>query len=73
MTENLDKYTEITKEDIDKFVKHLMEMEIKPKKCMKCCKKYFFDSYGSHLCECDECYFSRFPKEEREEFFRSFF
>jgi hypothetical protein len=68
-----DKPTEITIEDIDNFVKQLMESEIKPKTCYSCSKEYYFDSYGHMFMECDECYFKKWPKEEREEFFRSFF
>ena len=68
-----DKASEITREDIDKFVYSLMNNEIKPKQCFKCSKKYLLDIYGDHINECDECWFKRFPKEEVEEFYRSFF
>lgn len=70
---NNDQPTELTKEDIDNFVKNLKEnSEIKSKTCIKCAKKHF-NSYGYHLGECDECYFKRFPKEQVENFYRSFF
>ncbi len=65
--------TEVTMEDIDNFIHKLMTDEIKPKKCFKCSKEYWFGSYGDHIGECDECWFSRFPKEEVEAFYRSFF
>jgi ribosomal protein L37AE/L43A len=66
------KPTELTVEDIDNFVKKLMTEEIKKHLCFKCTKEYI-NSYGHGLGECDECYFARWPKEEREAFFRSFF
>ncbi len=65
--------TVITREDVDKFFEKLMTDEIKEKKCFSCGKGFYFDSYGSALGECDECWFSRFPKEQVEEFYRSFF
>lgn len=68
-----DKPTEITRDDIDKFVEKSMTEEIKPHKCFKCDKEYYFDSYGHHIGECDECWFSRFQKEEVQSFYRSFF
>ncbi len=68
-----DSPTEITREDIDKFVDQLMNSEIKPKTCFSCSKEYYFDSYGHMFMECDECYFKRFPKEQVEEFYKSFF
>ncbi len=69
----MNKPTEITHKDIDNLVNQLMSSELKPNTCFKCSKEYYFDSYGHHINECDECWFSRFPKEEREAFFRSFF
>lgn len=69
---NNDQPTELTIEDIDNFVKNLKEnSEIKTETCIKCSKSYF-NSYGYHKNECDQCYFSRFPKEEVKEFCRSF-
>jgi hypothetical protein len=70
---NDDKPTELTAEDIDKFVEKLMTDEIKEKRCSSCDKRFFFQSYGYMFGECDECYFSRFPKEQVEAFCRSFF
>jgi len=67
------KPTELTREDIDKFVEKLMNEEIKEKKCWTCGKGFYFDSYGSAVGDCDECWFKRFPKEEVKEFYRSFF
>lgn len=69
-----DSSTELTREDIDAFVSDLMagKYDIKMRNCFKCSKEYF-PNYGSHLDECDECYFSRFPKEQVQEFCRSFF
>ncbi|MCF1193325.1 hypothetical protein LRR18_17180 [Mangrovimonas sp. AS39] len=68
----MDKPTELTSEDIDKFVENLMNSEIKKNNCFKCGKRYF-GGYGHHISECDECWFSRFPKEQVTEFYRSFF
>lgn len=67
-----DNPTEITSADIDKFFEMLMNSEIQQHQCFKCSKEYI-QSYGHHICECDECYFKRFPKEQVEEFYRSFF
>jgi hypothetical protein len=69
----MDKPTEITIEDINKLADMLMNSEIQKKHCFKCNKSYCLDSYGDHIGECDECWFSRFPKEQVEEFYRSFF
>jgi hypothetical protein len=71
-TEN-DKPTELSLEDINKFVESLMNSEIKIHECRKCSKSYIHDSYGHHIGECDECWFSRFPKEQVKEFYMSFF
>lgn len=70
---NDDKPTELTSNDIDKFVQDLENGKyiIKMKQCFKCEKEHF-PNYGSYLSECDECYFSRFPKEQVRQFFRSF-
>lgn len=68
-----DNPTEITIEDIDKALNIVLAYELKEKTCSRCGKNCYFYNYGQHLRECDECYFSRFPKEEREKFFRSFF
>lgn len=65
--------TVLTAADIDRFVENIMKAEIKPHNCFKCGKEYYFDSYGHHIGECDECWFSRFPKEQVKEFYRSFF
>jgi hypothetical protein len=73
MTEDFDKPTDLTREDIDKFVEKLMTDEIKEKKCHTCGKGFYLDSYGHSFGECDECFFSRWTKEEREAFYRSFF
>lgn len=70
--ENQDKPTKLTPEDIDKLIEHLMNSGIKIHSCIKCSKEYI-GSYGHSISECDECYFSRFTKEEREAFYRSFF
>lgn len=61
------KPTELTSEDIDQLINQIM-----PYQCVKCSKKYIH-SYGQDVGECDECWFARFPKEEREAFCRSFF
>lgn len=65
--------TELTIDDIDKFVNKLINEEIKTHQCLKCGKIYYMESYGHHIGECDECWFSRFPKEEVEAFCRTFF
>lgn len=64
--------TVLTDEDIKRFVEKLKTEEIKKHKCFNCVKEYYF-SYGNHIGECDECWFSRFPKEQIEDFCRSFF
>ena len=66
--------TLLTIEDIDNFFNKMMngEFDLKERECWKCGKNHF-PNYGGHLQECDECFFSRFPKEEREKFYRSFF
>jgi len=69
----MDHPTEITTEDINTCLDMLMNHEIKKKHCFKCNKGYFSGSYGDHIAECDECWFSKFPKEEVEEFYMSFF
>ena len=65
--------TVLTAKDIEKFGEKLMNEEIKKHNCFKCGKEYYFDSYGHHIRECDECWFSRFSREERTAFYRSFF
>jgi hypothetical protein len=54
---NDDKPTELTAEDIDKFVEKLMTEEIKEKRCSSCVKRFFFQSFGYMFGECDEFYF----------------
>lgn len=68
-----DKPTEISADDIDKVFEKLMIQEIKSYECFKCSKGYYGGSYGHHIGECDECWFSRFPKEQVKAFCRSFF
>lgn len=68
-----DEPTELTVEDIDKLFDELLNLEIKEKTCSSCGKGYYLDSYGYMFWECHECYFKRWPKEEREAFYRSFF
>ena len=68
-----DEPTQLTASDIDKFVESIMNSEIQTHACGKCAKTYIHDSYGHHIGECDECWFSRFPKEEVGRFYRSFF
>jgi hypothetical protein len=72
MNDDIDKATELTIEDIDIFVAKLMngDYDIKMRLCFKCSKD-FIPNY--HDFECDECYFSKWPEEERKRFFRSFF
>jgi ribosomal protein L37AE/L43A len=67
-----EKPTEITRDDVDRFVETLMKQEIPKYQCRKCSQTYF-QSYGSHIEFCDECWFAQFPKEEVEAFYRSFF
>lgn len=67
-----DKPTELTCEDVDKFVEKMMngDFDIKKRSCWECSKD-FFPNY--HDMECDECYFSKFPKEQVQAFYRRFF
>ena len=62
-----DSPTILTREDIDKA---LMNFELKKRKCLSCAQE-FYANYSRE--ECDECFFSKFPKEERDKFYRSFF
>lgn len=64
-----DEPTQLTREDFDKFLTYLENHEIKIHKCF--CDKEFIPNYS--LIECDECYFSRFPKDQVKAFCRSFF
>jgi hypothetical protein len=68
-----DEPTILTASDIDLFVESLMNSEIKKHQCFKCSKEYYGGSYGHHIGECDGCWFSRFPKEEVQAFYRRFF
>lgn len=63
----------LTQQSIDEFIKRLQsdEFDLKLKTCFSCGTEHF-PNYGSHLCECDQCFFNRFPKEEVEEFYKSF-
>lgn len=61
--------TEITKEDVDNLVSHLLNLEILKFTCFKCCKE-FLPNYDTSLC--DECFFSQFPKKNVHEFYKSF-
>lgn len=67
-----DSPTELTREDIDKFIEDLMggKYDIKKRPCWKCSKP-FYPNYDDS--KCDECFFARFPKEEVQAFYRSFF
>ena len=67
-----DKPTEITVADLEKCFEKLLTQEIKKHQCFKCSKEYYGGSYGHHISECDECWFSRFPKDQVEAFYRSF-
>lgn len=54
-----DKPTELSINEINNF------FDIKLQKCLECDKECF-PSYGSHVAQCDECFFSHFnlPKED---------
>lgn len=65
--------TILTRSDLDKFLENCMTEEIRKHQCCKCSKEYIGASYGHHIGECDQCWFDRFPKEQVEEFYRSFF
>ncbi len=65
--------TELTVEDINNTLQKLLDDEIREKHCTVCNKGFYLQSYGYLFGECDECYFSRFPKEQVEKFYRSFF
>ena len=71
---NDDKPTQITRSDIDKVFERLMngDYDRKPTTCWTCGKEHF-STYGECFNECDECFFSRFSKDQVEEFYRSFF
>lgn len=65
-----DSPTILTREDIDKAIEKLMNFELKKRPCWSCAKE-FYANYSRE--ECDECFFAKFPKDEREAFYRSFF
>lgn len=67
-----DSPTELTQSDIDEFVRRLesCEFDIKLRPCLTCSQMHL-PNYS--LMECDECFFSIFPKEQVEEFYRIFF
>lgn len=69
MNDEYDKPTELTVDDINKFAKYLENYVIIEKECL--CGKSYIPNYSHILC--DECFFSRFPKEQVEAFYRSFF
>jgi hypothetical protein len=73
MDREINKPTELTAEDFEKFVKKLYESEIEKKTCFTCKKVFYLDGYGRSFGECDECFFKRIPEKERTEFFKSFF
>lgn len=66
-----DKPTELTCANIDKFMEGLLNGDYDPKKrpCWTCSKE-FFPNYNDM--ECDECWFSRFSKEEVKAFYQTF-
>lgn len=66
-----DKPTEITIEDIDNVLKKIEngDFDIKKTDCL-CCGKSHLPNYGWQILQCDECFFSRYTKEQKEEFFR---
>ena len=65
--------TVISITDIDKCIAMLMNSSgIKCEPCRKCGDEHF-PNYGHRVGECDECWFSRFPKEDVQAFYRSFF
>ena len=66
--------TILTTADIDSFFEKCKsgQFDIKKKPCFKCGNEYF-PNYGGSIGECDECYFARWPEEERKSFYRSFF
>jgi hypothetical protein len=67
-----DSPTELTIEDVNKFLHELLngDFDLKPRPCFKCSKE-FFPNYD--LTECDECFFSQFNKKDVEAFCKSFF
>lgn len=68
------KPTELSRKDVDLFFNDLLDgkYDLKPKLCMNCGTECFIN-YGYDLQECDECFFARWPKEQRDAFYRSFF
>lgn len=71
---NNDSPTEINADDLNKVMQKMLngDFDIKMRACCSCNKDHF-PSYGAHIGECDECYFNRFPKDQVEKFYRSFF
>lgn len=70
MRSEMDEPTIFTREMIDKFVEKCMHEEILPIVCLKCGKEQF-GGFNHHLC--DECHFSRYPKQAVKEFHQKFF
>lgn len=64
--------TELTIADIDAMRARIEngDLDLKLRHCFKCGED-FLPNYD--FSECDECYFSKFPKDQVEIFCRSFF
>ena len=60
---------ELTIQEIDKATEFLLNSDIKTYTCAKCGKEF---SQGYSTYECDECFFSRFPKKDVECFCKRF-
>lgn len=74
MKKDDDTPTELTLSYINNFIEKINknELDIKFIPCSSCGKEYL-PSYGEFFCECDECWFKRFPKEQIKDFYKSFF
>ncbi len=63
--------SELTRADVDKFTNDLLNYEYQEMECIKCRKK-FCETQLNIDRECDECFFSQFPKEEVTKFCKRF-
>lgn len=72
MSEIDDSPTELTQNDVEEFFQKFLngDYDLKPRPCFGCSKLFIPNCSDM---ECDECWFSRFPKDQVEAFCRTFF
>jgi hypothetical protein len=69
--QEMNESTELKKEDLDEIMRRIIggEFDMKKIKCWGCEKEFYNSRDGMN---CDECFFKKFPKEQVENFYRSF-